>query len=260
MTVQVHAVVEGDGDGVPVVLSNSLGTTHRMWDPQAAAIGAGHRLVRYDTRGHGESPAPPGPYTVDGLADDLVALLDRLGIGSAHLVGLSLGGMTALSIAARHPQRVTSLSLLCTSAMLHERHDWPARAAAVREGGTEAVAEAVVSRWFTPDFCTREPELAAAYRAMMVSTPDEGYAACCDAIAAMDQRDRLPAIAARTLVIAGADDEATPPDHLATIADGIADARLVVLDDAAHLANVERADDVTRLLLDHLEATETTDG
>lgn len=250
----VHHRIEGRDDGPAVVLSNSLGTTHRMWDLQTPALGVGHRVVRYDTRGHGASPVPPGPYAIDELADDLLALLDRLQIARAHLVGLSLGGMTVLSLAARHPDRVASLSLLCTSAMLHERHDWPARAAAVRADGTEAVADTVVGRWFTPGFVARQPGLAASYRSMMVSTPAEGYAACCDAIAAMDQRDRLGSIAARTLVVAGADDEATPPDHLAGIAAGIASARLVVLDDAAHLANVERSDQVTRLLLDHVDA------
>lgn len=150
MSAQVHAVVTGRPDGPAVVLSNSLGSTHRMWDAQIAALEERFRVVRYDTRGHGDSPVPPGPYSIDELADDVIGLLDRLGIERAHLVGLSLGGMTMMRVAARNPERVDRLALLCSAAYLPPAQGWRDRAALVRNEGTSAVAAAVVQRWFTP--------------------------------------------------------------------------------------------------------------
>ena len=147
--VAVHASVTGRDGGPVVVLSNSLGTTHRMWDAQLGALEERFRVVRYDTRGHGASPVPDGPYAIDDLADDLVALLDRLGVERAHLVGLSLGGMTAMRVAARDPERVDRLVLLCTGIQLPPASSWTDRAATVRAHGSGAVAEAVVQRWFT---------------------------------------------------------------------------------------------------------------
>ncbi len=138
--VDVHAVVTGRADGPVVVLSNSLGSTHRMWDAQLAALEERFRVVRYDTRGHGDSPVPGGPYSIDDLADDVVALLDRLGIARAHVVGLSLGGMTAMRLAARNPERIDRVVLLCTGAQLSPAAAWLERAATVRANGSAAVA------------------------------------------------------------------------------------------------------------------------
>lgn len=255
--VPVHHVVTGRPDGPPVVFSNSLGSTHRMWDPQLAAFEEHYRVVRYDTRGHGQSPVPEGPYTIDDLADDLVALLDTLGIERAHLVGLSLGGMTAMRVAARHPERVVRLALLCTATHLPPTSGWTERAATVRAHGTGAVAESVVARWFTPEFCTAHPDRRSAYEQMVAATPAEGYAASCEAIAALDLRDDLTRITAPTLAIAGTDDPATPPDRLAEIAAGLPDARLVQIAQAAHLANVEQSAAITPTLLDHLETEQS---
>lgn len=148
--VGVHAVVSGAGP--VVVLSNSLGSTHRMWDAQVADLEQRFTVVRYDTRGHGASPVPDGPYTIDDLADDLIALLDRLDLERAHLVGLSLGGMTAMRVAARNPERVDRMALLCTGAQLPPATAWVERAATVRAQGTAAVAAAVVDRWFTDGY------------------------------------------------------------------------------------------------------------
>jgi 3-oxoadipate enol-lactonase len=251
--VDVYSVVTGPHDAPTVVLSNSLGSTHRMWDPQLTALERRFRVVRYDTRGHGRSPVPAGPYSIDDLADDLVGLLDRLAVPRAHLVGLSLGGMTAMRVAGRHPDRVGSLALLCTGAQLPPAQTWIERAALVRTHGSTAVADPVVQRWFTPAFLDAHPEQRDTYRQMVAATPDEGYAACCEAIADMDLRDGLPRITAPTLAIAGADDPATPPATLEAVTARIPGAQLLTVDDAAHLANAEQPDIITPALITHLE-------
>ncbi|WP_288812331.1 3-oxoadipate enol-lactonase [uncultured Gordonia sp.] len=253
MSAQVHAVVTGRADGPAVVLSNSLGSTHRMWDSQVAALEERFRVVRYDTRGHGDSPVPPGPYSIDELADDVIALLDRFDIERAHLVGLSLGGMTMMRVAARNPERVDRLALLCTAAYLPPAQGWTDRAALVRADGTSAVAAAVVQRWFTPGYLAANTEARQQFEAMVAATPAEGYAACCEAITAMDQRSDLSSIIAPTLAIAGAGDPATPPDLLRDIIDAVPNGRLLVVPDSAHLANAQQADTITPALIEHLE-------
>jgi 3-oxoadipate enol-lactonase len=224
-----------------------------MWEPQLAALQQRFRVVRYDTRGHGSSPVPNGPYGIDDLADDLVALLDRLGVERAHLVGLSLGGMTAMRVAGRNPERVDKLALLCTGAQLPPASNWTDRAATVRAHGCVAVAAAVVERWFTPEFLAAHPDIRANHEAMVVATPVEGYAGCCEAIAALDLRDDLTSITAPTLAIAGSDDPATPPAKLEEIAGGVRDGRLLVVPHAAHLANAEQPGIITSALIEHLE-------
>lgn len=250
--VDVHHVLTGPADAPVVVLSNSLGSTYEMWEPQADALAERFRVVRYDTRGHGRSPVPPGPYTIDDLVDDVVALLDRLEVRRAHVVGLSLGGMTALRLAAREPDRVDRLAVLCTGAMLGPASGWTDRAATVRTHGTAAVAEAVVQRWFTPDHLAAHPDVRARHEAMVAGTPAEGYAGCCEVIAAMDLRPDLPSISAPTLAVAGADDPATPPAHLEEIATSVQHGRLLVVPDAAHLANVQQPGTVTPAIVSHL--------
>ena len=250
--VDVHAVVAGDPTNPAVVLSNSLGSTHRMWDAQVADLAEHFYVIRYDTRGHGESPVPAGPYSIDDLADDVIALLDRFGLDRAHIVGLSLGGMTAMRLGVRNPDRMNRLGLLCTAAALGPASNWTDRAATVRADGIASIADAVVSRWFAPGYLDANPERKQYYEAMVASTPDEGYAGCCEAIAAMDQVADLPSITAPTLAIAGADDPATGPDMLAAIADAVADGTLLVVPDAAHLANAQQPQIVTPALIDHL--------
>ena len=251
--VPVHAIVTGRADGPVVVLSNSLGSTHRMWDAQIPALEAHFRVVRYDTRGHGDSPVPDGPYSIDDLADDLIALLDRLGVQRAHLVGLSLGGMTVMRVASRNPERVARIVLLCTGAQLPPTQAWTDRAALVREHGSPAVAGAVVQRWLTPGYLDAHPNRRGAYEAMIGSTPTEGYAGCCEAIATLDLREELSTIAAPTLAIAGEDDPATPPVKLEEIVARIPDATLLRVAQAAHLANAEQPDIITPALIEHLE-------
>lgn len=253
--VAVHHELSGRPDGPTVLLSNSLGSTLAMWDRTVPALEEHFRVVRYDTRGHGRSPVPDGPYDIDDLVDDVVALLDLLGLEKVHFVGLSLGGMTGMHLAARHPERVDRLALVCTGPLLEPSQGWHDRAAAVRSSGSRAVADAVVLRWFTEGFREREPDRVAAAVAMIAATPAEGYAGCCEVIAAMDLRGELGRITAPTLAIAGADDPATPPWQLQLIAESVADGQLLVVPDAAHLANDEQPEAVNAALLEHLGAS-----
>jgi 3-oxoadipate enol-lactonase len=249
-----HHVVTGPEDAPALVLSNSLGSTLATWDPQAEALAERFRLIRYDTRGHGESPVLPGPYEVADIARDLLDLLDHLGIERAHVAGLSLGGMTGMWLGVHAPERLDRLILLCTSAKLGPPEMWADRARTVRAEGTQAVADAGVGRWLTDGFRERHPDTAEWLRAMIAAQPDAGYAEGCGVIERMDQLADLPEISALTLVIAGAQDPATPPEHAERIVAAIPGARLEVLDPAAHLANVEQPEAVTRLILEHLEA------
>lgn len=250
--VRVSHEVTGPEGAPVVVLSSSLGTTRSMWDAQVAELESRFRVVRYDTRGHGRSPVPDGPYDIDDLADDVVALLDTLGVDRAHVVGLSLGGMTALRLAARDPDRVDRMVVLCTSARLDPSSAWHDRAATVRAEGSAAVAPAVVERWYTPGHLETTAGLRERAEAVVAATPTEGYAGCCEVIATMDLTGDLSNIQAPTLAVAGADDPATPPDHLERIADGVREGRLLVVPQAAHLANDEQPATVTPAIVDHL--------
>lgn len=248
----VAHTVSGQLDAPTVVLANSLGSTWEMWDANLTDWERHFRVVRYDTRGHGRSPVPAGPYDIDDLAEDVVVLLDRLGVERAHLVGLSLGGMTGLRLAARNPERVDRLVVLCTGARLDPASAWTDRAELVRTKGSEAVAEAVVRRWFTQARLESDPLLRERCEAMVASTPAEGYASCCEVIAAMDLLPDLPAVTAPTLAIAGADDPATPPWQLERIADSVAHGQLLVVPGAAHLAAAERPDVINPAVIAHL--------
>lgn len=250
--VAVHYTVDGPADAPVLLLGNSLGTTLRMWDPQVARLATQFRVVRFDTRGHGSSPVPAGPYSIVDLAADALALLDKLGVARAHVCGLSLGGMVGMWLAAHAPDRVDRLVLCCTSARLGPAQAWAQRAATVRAYGTAAVADLTVGRWFTPAYPAQHPDRVAALRAMVAATPAEGYASCCAAIERMDLTGDLSSIRAATLVIAGGDDPATPPAHGAAIAAAIPGARMVLVPNAAHLANVEQSDTVTQLIQDHV--------
>ncbi|QUH03022.1 3-oxoadipate enol-lactonase [Saccharopolyspora erythraea] len=246
----VHHQLTGPEDADVVVLSNSIGTDLALWDQQVPALARHFRVLRYDQRGHGGTPAKPGPYDLRDLAGDVLELLDHLGIERAHFAGVSIGGMTGMWLAEHAADRIAALALICTSAELGPRQNWRDRAALVREQGTTAVVEASLPRWFTPALAER-PDVAAKFGGMLGDCDDEGYAGCCEAIASMDLLAGLPGITAPTLVIAGRDDPATPPPHAERIAAAVPGARLEVLDDAAHLANAEQPELVNDLLLDH---------
>ncbi|KAA2235497.1 bifunctional 3-oxoadipate enol-lactonase/4-carboxymuconolactone decarboxylase PcaDC [Salinarimonas soli] len=226
-------------EGAPVVaFSNSLGTTRAMWDALLPAL-RGYRVLTYDTRGHGASTLGPQGATIDDLADDLAALLDALAIERAHAVGLSLGGMTAQAFALRHPARVRGLVLMATSAHMPPPEAWADRVTLVRRDGMAAIADAVLTRWFTP--AADASRISPVGEAFLAVDP-EGYARACETIAAMDLRERISGIAAPTLILAGADDPATPVAHMEEIRARIPDAELVVIPRAAHLFAVERPD------------------
>ncbi|GAA2613321.1 3-oxoadipate enol-lactonase [Dactylosporangium fulvum] len=239
--------------GAPtLLLGGSLGSNLDMWRPQLPAFAERLRVVRFDHRGHGGSPVPPGPYRIEDLGRDVLALLDRLGIERASYCGLSLGGMVGMWLAAHAPERIERLVLICTAAHLPPADGWLARAEQVRTGGMGSIADAVLGRWFTPRYRAALPARVAPFRAMIAAGPAEGYAGCCEAIAGMDLRDDLPRITAPTLVVAGVDDPATPPEHGEVIHAGIAGSRLAVVPNAAHLANVEQPEAVAHLVLDHV--------
>lgn len=250
--VEVSYRLEGPEDAPVLVLSNSLGATLGMWDEQAPALRERFRLLRYDARGHGGSPAPPGPYTIGDLGRDVLSLLDGLGTERASFCGLSIGGMTGVWLASEVPERFERLALLCTAAKL-DPEAWQERARKVRAGDVGAVADAVVERWFTPEFRASRPETSAWAVRMLRETDPEGYAGCCEAIRDMDLRDRLGRIEAPTLVVSGAEDPATPPEHGELIRGSIPDASFEVIPHAAHLANVEQPEAVTRAILHHMQ-------
>ncbi|QYJ14812.1 3-oxoadipate enol-lactonase 2 [Rubrobacter xylanophilus DSM 9941] len=252
MTVELHRVVEGPEDAPVLVLSSSLGTTHGMWDPQVPALKERFRLVRYDHRGHGGSPIPPGPYSIADLGRDVLSMLDDLGVERFSFCGLSLGGMVGMWLASEAPGRVERLVLCCTSALLGPKELWDERARVARSEGMDALVDGVVERWFTPAFREERPETVERAKRMLRETPPEGYAGCCEAIREMDLRDRLGRIRAATLVISAADDPATPPEHGERLREAIPEARMVVVENAAHLANIEQPEPFTRALLDHL--------
>ena len=249
---ELHYLLEGPEDAPVVVMANSLGTTLRMWDEQASALNDRFRTLRYDHRGHGGSPIPLGPYTIEDLGRDVLALLERLGIERASFCGLSLGGMVGMWVASEAPERIERLVLCCTAARFAS-DVYDSRARTVREHGVAEIADDVLERWFTPAFRASQRDVVERARRMLLDTPAEGYASCCEAVRDADLRSRLGAIRAPTLVIAGADDPAAPPEQAELICDAIPRARLVVIEQAAHLANVEQPEALTQALLDHLD-------
>ena len=251
--VRLHYQIDGDAGAPPLVLSNSLGASLAMWEPQMASLAAHFRVVRYDTRGHGESEVTPGPYTIAMLGSDVVALLDALGISRAHFCGLSMGGMTGMWLGVNAPQRIDRLVLANTAAKIGTAELWNARIDAIRKGGMAAVAPAVLARWFTAAVLEQPTPLVARLRAGFERASAEGYVACCAAVRDMDQRDALSRIHAPTLVIAGSLDLSTPPDDGRYTADRIPGARYVELP-APHLSNVEAGPAFTQALLQFLTA------
>ena len=244
--------VDGPEDAPVLVLQSSIGTTTEMWRPQIEALAASWRVVRTDWPGHGGSPDPDAPIRMGDLADGILAVLDELGVERASYCGLSLGGMAGMWLASHAPERVERLVLCCTSALMgHEVAEQRVRT--VRSEGMGSVVDGIVGRWFTTSFADERPDVIAEYRAMVEAVSPVGYTACYEAIGEWDGRELLDRIRAPTLVIAGAQDPATPVEHAELIHRGIAGSRLRVFDPAAHLASVEEAEGVTRAIAGHLE-------
>jgi 3-oxoadipate enol-lactonase len=227
-----------------LALPSSLGTTAELWEANAGYWSRTFRLVRYTQRGRD---------SVEKLGRDFLQLLDDRRLDRVSLCGLSLGGATAMWVAANARERIDRLVLACTSARFGEPGPWLERAAVVRDQGLEPIADGIVARWFTP---AARPEVVARFRQMLVDTPRDDYAACCEALARWDFRDRLGGIRTPTLVLAGAEDPSTPLDHAELLAREIPEAKLVVLSAAAHLANVEQAETFSRLVTEHLAPVE----
>jgi 3-oxoadipate enol-lactonase len=241
-------------DGAPVVLlSNSLGTELAMWAPQMDALVARYRVLRYDSRGHGQSSVTHGPYSIAGLARDALGLIDALALPQVMFCGLSMGGMVGQWLGANAPTRISKLALCNTGAQIGTPDIWNARIEAVVQGGMAAIVDAVLARWYTAGFMTAAPAEVAITRAMLLATPAAGYVAACAAVRDMDQRATASTIRMPTLVIAGTHDAATPPSAGRFLADAIAGSRYVELS-AAHLSNVEAAPAFTQSLTDFLAA------
>ncbi len=250
---RVHYLLNGRDSAPLVVLSNSLGTNFSMWDPQAPALEQKFRLLRYDTRGHGQSSATPGPYSIEQLARDVLALLDALAIDRAHFCGLSLGGMIGMWLGVNAPARLSKLVLCNTAPKIGTTETWNTRIESVRKAGMKSVAPGVLERWFTPEFRARWPQVVASVRRMLETTPPEGYAACCAAVRDMDQREAISAIRVPTLVISGARDPATPPAEGRFLAERIAGAQYAELP-TAHLSNLEAPEQFSSELMRFLTA------
>ncbi len=238
--VRLHYRFDGPVGAPVVVLSNSLGADLTMWDPQMEALTRRFRVLRYDTRGHGVSSTPAGPYTRARLGGDVVALLDALALERVLFCGLSLGGMTGMWLGVHALGRISRLVLANTAARMAPPDMWNARIDKVTAGGMSAIADAVLARWFTPAFTAREPAQVLQSKATMERVDAAGYVGCCAAIRDMDQRDDVASIAAPTLVIVGTHDAATPPAEGRFLAQRIPGAHLQELD-AAHLSNIEAA-------------------
>ena len=252
----VNCQLSGPERAPLVVLSHSLASSGVMWEQQMPALVGGYRVLRYDTRGHGGSDAPAGPYTLDQLGDDAVALLDALDIECVHWVGLSMGGMIGQNLALRHSRRLLSLTLCDTTSRIPDeaRSMWDERIAEAERNGMNGLCEATMQRWFTPPFIEENGAQLECIREQFLATPTSGYVGCCRAILDLNYTDALSAITIATHLIVGADDPSTPPAASRTIQKAISGATLDILDNASHLSNVEQPEAFNEALLGFLDS------
>jgi len=232
--------------GPALLLSNSLGTTLELWDAQVDAWKQKYRVIRYDTRGHGQSSVPPGDYTLDELGRDAIAVLDAAGAQTADVCGISLGGLTAMWLGVHAADRVSALLIANTAAKVGTAERWTERVSKVRNEGMTAIADMVMTTWFTDDFRRREPSVVARFHRMVAACSPDGYIGCCAALRDADLRDAIRGIRAPTLVVAGELDTSTPMAGAEQIHQAIAGSTFVALP-CAHLSNVERAEAFTEL-------------
>ncbi|HUF45351.1 MAG TPA: 3-oxoadipate enol-lactonase, partial [Aestuariivirgaceae bacterium] len=243
--------LEGPDGAPPIILSNSLGTDHMMWQPQAEALGHAFRVVRYDQRGHGASDAPAGPYTFERLGLDVLALADHLGLERFSFCGLSMGGRTGQWLAIHAGARLDQLVLASTAAEQHPREVWDQRIDTVAEKGLAGIVDLAIERFFSQDFRRTAPATVAEFCRTLLATSPQGYIGCCQAVRDTDFRREIASISVPTLVFSGAVDPGTPPECGAFIAEAIIGARLVILE-GSHIINVEQPDAFNRELLRHL--------
>lgn len=248
--------LSGKDKAATVCLSHSLACSGIMWEPQMQVLNERFRVLRYDIRGHGGSEATPPPYSLDLLADDVVAMLDALEIEQVHWVGLSMGGMIGQNLALRHPRRLLSLVLCDTLSVVSDAAQpvWAERIETAKSEGMAPLCEPTLGRWFTAAFLERDPPALASIRAQILNTPVTGYVGCCEAIRRIDYISRLNGIQLPTRVIVGAEDPATPPADAQAIHQRIEGSSLRVIDDAAHLSNVEQPEAFNGALLEFLDS------
>ncbi len=236
--VRIHYDLAGSDSAPALVFSNSLGATLAMWDSQMSSLQKQFRVLRYDTRGHGQSSVTPGPYGIEQLARDVLAFLDKLKLDRVHFCGLSMGGQTGMWLALNAPTRLHKLILCDTAAKIGTPEMWNSRIEAVRKGGMKSISTAVMERWFSATYRARSPEVVASIKLILESLNPDGYVANCAAVRDFDAREAIAAITVPTLVIAGTHDAATTPADGRYLADHIAGAHYVELN-AAHLSNIE---------------------
>jgi 3-oxoadipate enol-lactonase len=245
---------DGPSDAPAILLLGSLGTTSDIWRPQVQPFTGRHRVIRLDTRGHGQSATPAGACTLDDLGADALGVLDAAGVERAAVCGVSLGGMTAIWLAAHAPERIGALVAVSTGLKIGVRATWEERIAQVRAGGTESVADGSMGRWFTPRFRGSDPDTVAWCRAMLSGCPADGYVSCCGILMEADLHAVAPRITAPTLVIVGLEDPVTPPASAKEIADHIAGARLLTMD-ASHICAVERPEEFYAAVLEFVRGS-----
>ncbi|MDH0303548.1 MULTISPECIES: 3-oxoadipate enol-lactonase [unclassified Pseudomonas] len=253
---ELHYQLDGPADAPVLVLSNSLGTDLHMWDIQIPVWAEHLRVLRYDTRGHGASLVTEGPYSIDQLGEDVLALLDALDIEKAHFVGLSMGGLIGQWLGINAGSRLLSLTLCNTAAKIANDEVWNSRIDTVLKGGQQAMRDlrdASTARWFTPAFAAAEADQAQRICQMLAQTSPEGYAANCGAVRDADFRDQLNRIQVPALIVAGTADAVTTPEHGRFMQAGILGAAYVEFP-AAHLSNVEIGAPFSRRVLDFLLA------
>jgi 3-oxoadipate enol-lactonase len=250
--ITVHWSSSGRAGAPAIVFSNSLGTDARIWERVADLLGDRYRLVTYDSRGHGLTDATAGPYTISGLADDLIALADTAGLNRFALVGLSVGGLIAQQVAIQAPKRLSALVLCDTAAKIGTDDAWNARIQSIRAGGLESIAGMVMERWFAKSFRETRTDELAGYRNMMCRTPGAGYIATCEAIRDCDLSAEAGKITAPTLVVVGEEDGSTPPALVQATAALIPGARFEIIKNAAHMPGLEQPEVLARLIGNHL--------
>lgn len=249
--VLLHYALGGAADAPPVAFVNSLGTDLRIWDGVAARLEKRFRVLRHDSRGHGLSDAPPGPYRIADLAGDLLGLMDALGLNRIGLVGLSVGGLVAQEIAVQHPDRLAALVLIDTAARIGTVEGWNERIAKVEAGGLAAIGEAVVAGWFGAAFARAHPDEVAGCRQMLERMPASGYVATCAALRDTDLTGEVTRIRAPTLALAGTEDRTTTPAIVRATADRIPGARFEAIEGAGHLPCLDRPEQVAALVEAH---------
>jgi 3-oxoadipate enol-lactonase len=241
---RLFSKVDGQDRSAPwLVLSNSLAADHTMWDPQIPLLTTRYRLLRYDTRGHGASDAPHGPYSFDMLVDDAVRILDHYGIEKAAFMGLSLGGMTGLGLAIHHADRLDKLVCCDARADAPEPFvkSWDDRIAVIDQQGMRGILGGTIERWLVPSFRATHPDTVARVERMILATSVAGYRGCAEALKRLDYLNDLPHVDVPTLFVVGAEDGAAPPEIMRRMAEAVPGAKLVTIPHAAHLPNLDNS-------------------